>query len=114
MRATNEWFRIYKIPDGKPENAFAFDGQAKNKAYALQVIDETFESWKRLISGAIPEKTDKYDIKVTNTSVEKSPHKVGTDHATYKAVPAAQKLAAQPLDPSGTLFCHENNILYHV
>ena len=24
LRATNEWFRIYKIPDGKPENNFAF------------------------------------------------------------------------------------------
>lgn len=32
IRATNEWFRIYKIPDGKPENVFAFSGEAKNKA----------------------------------------------------------------------------------
>lgn len=31
VRATNEWFRIYKIPDGKPENVFAFSGEAKNK-----------------------------------------------------------------------------------
>ena len=31
IRATNEWFRIYKIPDGKPENQFAFSGEAKNK-----------------------------------------------------------------------------------
>lgn len=31
IRATNEWFRIYKIPDGKPENVFAFSGEAKNK-----------------------------------------------------------------------------------
>lgn len=30
LRATNEWFRIYKIPDGKPENNFAFNGEAKN------------------------------------------------------------------------------------
>jgi inorganic pyrophosphatase len=30
LRATNEWFRIYKIPDGKPENVFAFSGEAKN------------------------------------------------------------------------------------
>ncbi|KAI0489623.1 inorganic pyrophosphatase [Xylaria cf. heliscus] len=33
LRATNEWFRIYKIPDGKPENQFAFTGECKNKAY---------------------------------------------------------------------------------
>jgi len=31
LRATVEWFRIYKIPDGKPENQFAFSGEAKNK-----------------------------------------------------------------------------------
>jgi inorganic pyrophosphatase len=33
LRATNEWFRIYKIPDGKPENQFAFTGECKNKKY---------------------------------------------------------------------------------
>ena len=31
LRATNEWLRIYKIPDGKPENQFAFTGECKNK-----------------------------------------------------------------------------------
>lgn len=33
MRATNEWFRIYKISDGKPENYFAFSGDCKNKKF---------------------------------------------------------------------------------
>jgi inorganic pyrophosphatase len=35
LRATNEWFRIYKIPDGKPENQFAFSGECKNKKCAI-------------------------------------------------------------------------------
>ena len=35
LRATNEWFRIYKIPDGKPENQFAFSGECKNRKYAI-------------------------------------------------------------------------------
>jgi inorganic pyrophosphatase len=35
IRATNEWFRIYKIPDGKPENVFAFSGEAKNKVSCM-------------------------------------------------------------------------------
>ena len=30
-KATNEWFRIYKIPSGKPVNQFAFEGKAKDK-----------------------------------------------------------------------------------
>ena len=62
LRATNEWFRIYKIPDGKPENNFAFNGEAKNAKYANEIIHECHESWKKLISKGIPNKTEKYDI----------------------------------------------------
>ncbi len=51
LRATNEWFRIYKIPDGKPENQFAFTGECKNKAYAMDVIHECAEAWEKLITG---------------------------------------------------------------
>ena len=40
VSATVEWFRIYKMPDGKPENQFAFNGEAKNKAFALDVIEQ--------------------------------------------------------------------------
>jgi inorganic pyrophosphatase len=40
VRATNEWFRIYKIPDGKPENVFAFSGEAKNKVTKCTISDE--------------------------------------------------------------------------
>lgn len=58
MRATNEWFRIYKIPDGKPENQFAFSGECKNKKYAEEVIKECSEAWEKLISG----KTNPGDI----------------------------------------------------
>ncbi|SCU85236.1 LANO_0C03730g1_1 [Lachancea nothofagi CBS 11611] len=65
LRATNEWFRIYKIPDGKPENQFAFSGEAKNKKYALDVIRECSEAWKNLIKG----KADSKDIELTNTTL---------------------------------------------
>ncbi|CAH7683346.1 hypothetical protein PPACK8108_LOCUS16820 [Phakopsora pachyrhizi] len=47
--ATNEWFRIYKILDGKPENQFAFSGEAKHKMYATEVVMECHEAWKRLL-----------------------------------------------------------------
>ncbi len=29
MQATVEWFKIYKMPDGKPPNEFAFEGKPK-------------------------------------------------------------------------------------
>lgn len=70
LRATNEWFRIYKIPDGKPENQFAFSGECKNKKsvliyacltwqetkrwksrYATDIVRECAEAWDRLIVG---------------------------------------------------------------
>lgn len=53
MKATLEWFRIYKIPDGKPENQFAFKGEAKNKEYAMNVIQEVSNHWKDLIQKKI-------------------------------------------------------------
>lgn len=31
LEATVEWFRKYKVPDGKPENQFGFNGQFKDK-----------------------------------------------------------------------------------
>lgn len=83
IRATNEWFRlvltiisifsvgcqadiipcrIYKIPDGKPENTFAFSGEAKNKKYATEIIHECHEAWRRLITGETPAKTPSYDL----------------------------------------------------
>ncbi|KAJ8659595.1 inorganic pyrophosphatase [Lichtheimia ornata] len=95
IRATNEWFRIYKIPDGKPENVFAFSGEAKNKKYATDVVLETHEAWKGLISGA----SDKKDISTANISVEDSPDKVDAEHANSN-VPAADVQPPAPIDPS--------------
>lgn len=50
LRATVEWFKIYKIPDGKPENQFAFNGDAKNAAFATNVVTETHKFWQGLIN----------------------------------------------------------------
>ncbi|KAG0738536.1 hypothetical protein G6F57_012365 [Rhizopus arrhizus] len=72
--STRHWFKIYKMPDGKPENKFAFDGQCKTKAYAEAVIHETHEAWKRLIDGKTPNKSDTHDISVTNVTVKSSPY----------------------------------------
>jgi len=94
LKATEEWFRIYKIPDGKPENKFAFNGEAKNKAYALRVIRETHNAWKRLINGG---KNDKIELK--NTTVEGSPHKVEIFKQSNE-VPASDNKPAASVDPS--------------
>ncbi|KAL0586344.1 hypothetical protein ABG067_003957 [Albugo candida] len=45
-----EWFRDYKIPDGKLPSEFAFDGKAQSQALALKVIEETHNNWKDLMA----------------------------------------------------------------
>uniref|UniRef100_A0A8I6AK43 inorganic diphosphatase n=1 Tax=Rattus norvegicus TaxID=10116 RepID=A0A8I6AK43_RAT len=49
LEATVNWFRLYKVPDGKPENKFAFNGEFKNKAFALEVINSAHEHWKEMV-----------------------------------------------------------------
>jgi len=36
LEATVDWFRLYKVPDGKPENQFAFNGEFKDKVKIIQ------------------------------------------------------------------------------
>ncbi|KAJ1915688.1 Inorganic pyrophosphatase [Mycoemilia scoparia] len=67
VSATNEWFRIYKMPDGKPENQFAFNGEAKNSAYAHEIIKQTHEAWRKLISGEAESKVATYNATVTDS-----------------------------------------------
>ncbi|KAI7688445.1 Inorganic pyrophosphatase [Sarcoptes scabiei] len=49
LRASVEWFKIYKIPDGKPPNQFAFNGEAKNKEFAEKIVQETHEFWQEFM-----------------------------------------------------------------
>eukprot|EP01135_Chromosphaera_perkinsii_P000296 Nk52_evm65s62 gene=Nk52_evmTU65s62 len=51
MDATYEWFTWYKVPAGKPLNDFAFNGASKDKAFAMRIVEETYEAWKNLLDG---------------------------------------------------------------
>ncbi|XP_058649884.1 inorganic pyrophosphatase 2, mitochondrial isoform X2 [Onychostoma macrolepis] len=50
LEATLDWFRMYKVPDGKPENQFAFNGEFKNRDFAIKTVKDTHSFWKALIS----------------------------------------------------------------
>nr|XP_032825065.1 inorganic pyrophosphatase-like [Petromyzon marinus] len=71
LDATRNWFRVYKIPEGKPENCFAFDGKFKDKEFAEEVLQSTHRYWRSLITGA----TSPGQLDCTNTSVDGSPFK---------------------------------------
>jgi inorganic pyrophosphatase len=85
-----------QIPDGKPENVFAFSGEAKPKKYAQEIVLECHEAWKKLIKGESPPG----EIALQNTTVNESSSKVATTDAAYAAIPAANPLAPAPIDPS--------------
>jgi inorganic pyrophosphatase len=51
LGAIREWYRTYKIPDGKPPNVFGLDEQFMDKAYATKVIEECHHAWEELMSG---------------------------------------------------------------
>ncbi|KAK7058443.1 Inorganic pyrophosphatase [Paramarasmius palmivorus] len=96
IRATNEWFRIYKIPDGKPENTFAFSGEAKNKRYATEIIHECHEAWRRLITG----ETSAPDLSTRNITIANSPDFVRRDDPVYTNIPPDSRKPPAPIDPS--------------
>ncbi|QDS72936.1 Inorganic pyrophosphatase [Venturia effusa] len=93
LRATNEWFRIYKIPDGKPENQFAFSGECKNKKYAMDIVRECAEAWDKLIKGRSPAG----EISLANTTVGNSPNRVD---ANTLNIPRGENLAPAEIDSS--------------
>ncbi|KAI4127791.1 MAG: hypothetical protein LQ347_004455 [Umbilicaria vellea] len=93
LRATNEWFRIYKIPDGKPENQFAFSGECKNKKYATDIVRECAEAWERLITG----KTNPGDISLKNVAVQHSKERVSPSDLNIKR---NEDLQPAPIDGS--------------
>lgn len=56
VHATFSWFRTYKVPDGKALNVFAFREQVQPKAYAMDIIEECYHSWKKIVTGEAKDK----------------------------------------------------------
>lgn len=38
LEATVDWFKRYKVPDGKPENQFAFNGEFKDRVHLFNLL----------------------------------------------------------------------------
>lgn len=41
-----EWLRLYKTPEGKPPNEFAFRGEYQNASFAKHIVTLTHNAWK--------------------------------------------------------------------
>jgi len=66
LKEAFEFLRDYKIPDGKPANFFAFNGELKNKAFAINIVEETNKDWQGLIAQDAPK------IQTQNTTLQGS------------------------------------------
>lgn len=45
-----KWFKNYKLPMGKPENQFEFNGRWLNKSKALAIVEECHQRWELLVN----------------------------------------------------------------
>ncbi|XP_045903145.1 inorganic pyrophosphatase 2, mitochondrial isoform X2 [Micropterus dolomieu] len=86
LEATVDWFRKYKVPDGKPENQFGFNGQFKDKEFAAEIIKSTHEHWRALVQ----KQTNCGEIECKNISCCDSPFKCSADETrdVVQAAPA--------------------------
>uniref|UniRef100_K7F800 inorganic diphosphatase n=1 Tax=Pelodiscus sinensis TaxID=13735 RepID=K7F800_PELSI len=106
LEATVDWFRKYKVPDGKPENQFAFNGEFKDKDFAIKVIKTTHEHWTALVS----EKTDGGEINCANTTVSDSPLCISQESAKaiVEAVPPLGTANPIPSDVDKWFYYQKN------
>jgi nucleosome-remodeling factor subunit len=96
IKATLEWFRIYKIPDGKPENKFAFNGEAKNRDFATHVVEETHKFWRTLHT----KEADAGGICCSATTLPDTPFKLdlaAAEKTITDSPPPAEPLAVDPV-----------------
>lgn len=53
LTCTRNWLRDYKLPDGKQQNTFGYNGEYKDASYAMKIIQECHANWGLLIRGQI-------------------------------------------------------------
>ncbi|CCE83552.1 Piso0_004131 [Millerozyma farinosa CBS 7064] len=70
LEATRQWFRFYKVPDGKPKNHIAFNGKFKTQQETVELLEEYHSAWKRLVSG---ETKGEGLPNISNTTLENTP-----------------------------------------
>uniref|UniRef100_A0A3Q4B6Z2 inorganic diphosphatase n=1 Tax=Mola mola TaxID=94237 RepID=A0A3Q4B6Z2_MOLML len=107
LKATVDWFRKYKVPDGKPENKFAFNEEFKDKDFAIEVIENTHNFWKDLISKKASLNVlfrNKYTLK-SNTCVSgcDSPYFCSGDEAKAAVAETCPCGKEEPIPSSGSI-----------
>ncbi|KAM9329047.1 inorganic pyrophosphatase 2, mitochondrial [Gastrophryne carolinensis] len=94
LEATVDWLKSYKVPDGKPENKFGFNGEFKSQAFAVEVIKSTHEFWKDMVQ----KKSKCGEIQCKNVTVQDSPFCCSEEEAKsiVQSAPSPGELAPVP------------------
>uniref|UniRef100_A0A3Q3MZ37 inorganic diphosphatase n=1 Tax=Mastacembelus armatus TaxID=205130 RepID=A0A3Q3MZ37_9TELE len=107
LEATVDWFKRYKVPDGKPENQFAFNGEFKDRDFAITTVKSTHEFWKALIS----KKTSAGELNCMNTTISDSPFYCSAGDAETVVKSACAFGAEDPIPSSGE--CLITSLIYY-
>ncbi|XP_077332792.1 inorganic pyrophosphatase 2, mitochondrial isoform X2 [Lithobates pipiens] len=78
LEATVDWLKSYKVPDGKPENQFGFNGEFKNQEFAMEVIKATHDFWKDMVHN----RSECGEIQCKNVLIGESPFCCNEKEAT--------------------------------
>ena len=81
LKATLDWFRIYKIPAGSPPNRFAFDEQYQDREAAIEAINITHALWTKLINGDLEDPKKYENFKLLNTTLDDKASKLTASNA---------------------------------
>jgi len=99
LNATREWFRIYKMPDGKPPNNFGLDGEFQDAAYAIEVIEETHIFWRELVGLNSPS-VDGGDLEIGCVVVDGAEKQISREEARAVFDATEEYETGDPLDPT--------------
>ena len=88
------WWRVYKVSEGKKENRFGFGEKFLDAAYAMKVVEDCHQSWVNLAKSVVLER-------------QASPHELhvvvrdtSSIHGDNSSVPPSES------DPSPAPSCH--------
>ena len=59
IESIKKWFIGIKVYDGKKENTIAYGNKTISKAETIEVVKETYECWKDLMSSEDPLRVEK-------------------------------------------------------
>lgn len=97
VHTIREWFRTYKIPDGKPPNTFALGERCMPRAYALEVVMETHQAWKHLLEQTEEDggtMASKRNVSVPKLSEMGDQEAIRNDHRMIRNMSSGNNLSA--------------------